>query len=132
MADSVQLEQVMVNLLTNAQDAMPDGGSITIALDTVNAEDINMNPIYVSRFARIRVTDCGHGMDPLLVEQIFDPFFTTKPPNKGTGLGLAMVHEIVKGHKGKIVCNSVVDEGTIFNIYLPMMSAVEMGREANA
>ena len=122
-ANIVQLELVILNLLINAQDAMPDGGSIVIALNTANAEDINIPPPSVSTFAVIKVTDNGHGMDSLVLEQIFKPFFTTKPPNKGTGLGLAMVQDIVKSHKGTIICNSVVNEGTIFNIYLPIMSA---------
>ncbi|MDR0454483.1 MAG: hypothetical protein LBH05_06705 [Deferribacteraceae bacterium] len=122
MADSIQLEQVIVNMLTNAQDAMPEGGLITITLNTVSAEEIDMSSSNVNEFAAIKVIDSGMGMESFVIEHIFEPFFTTKPPHKGTGLGLPMVQEIVKNHKGKIVCSSVVSEGTTFYIYLPLMS----------
>ena len=125
MADSIQLEQVIMNLFTNAQDAMPDGGTITITLSVENALDIDVTSIYAKEYAVIKVEDCGQGMEPHIVKQIFNPFFTTKPPQKGTGLGLAMVNEIVKNHKGKITCSSVVNEGTVFYIYLPLLNIVE-------
>ena len=126
MADSVQLEQVIMNLLTNAQDAMPNGGSISITLGVANAEDIDISSVYAKEYAIIKVEDCGHGMDTQVMEQIFTPFFTTKPSYKGTGLGLAMVNEIVKNHKGKVACSSVVNEGTIFYIYLPLLNVAKI------
>ncbi|MDR2884619.1 MAG: hypothetical protein LBV09_05880 [Deferribacteraceae bacterium] len=114
MADSVQIEQVILNLFTNAQDAMPKGGKIEVQTGVLQNEDSN-------DFVYIKVIDEGVGMDSRLIDQIFEPFFTTKPPHKGTGLGLAMVKEIVEHHSGKISCQSTVGVGTTFTIFLPVV-----------
>jgi PAS domain S-box-containing protein len=123
IADPVQLHQVLMNLCTNAAHAMRDrGGILEIGLtDTEISQqealpypDMNPGP-----YVRLSVSDTGHGMPPSVVEKIFDPFFTTKATGEGTGLGLSVVHGIVKSHGGHITVYSEPDKGTVFHIYLP-------------
>jgi two-component system cell cycle sensor histidine kinase/response regulator CckA len=122
-ADPTQIEQVLMNLCINSRDAMPKGGRITI--ETHNAlfseEDcrrtIGLPP---GRFAELRVSDTGTGMDAVTRERIFEPFFTTKGTGKGTGLGLATVYGIVKQHNGFIQVESEPGEGSTFRIFLPV------------
>ena len=120
-ADPTQIEQVLINLVVNARDAMPRGGEITIETLNVNVNyrqnvsDLLMEP---GEYIVLRVADTGHGIKKDLLDKIFDPFFTTKERGKGTGLGLAMVYGIVKQHGGHILVSSEIDQGTVFNIYL--------------
>jgi len=122
-ADPSQLEQVIMNLMVNARDAMPDGGLITITTRTteVRIDRFDM-PTYIipGRYVLLTISDTGCGIPKEIINRIFEPFFTTKDKGKGTGLGLATVYGIIKDHKGYITVKSEVGKGTIFDIYLPV------------
>lgn len=125
-ADQVQIEQVLMNLFVNAWQAMPGGGSLylsssNVILDEqyVKAFDAKPGP-----FVRISVTDTGVGMDEQVKARIFEPFFSTKGMGRGTGIGLASVYGIIRGHKGIIVVYSEKGRGANFNIYLPASEEV--------
>jgi CheY-like chemotaxis protein len=121
--DPNQLEQVIMNFMVNARDAMPNGGLITIKTDivefTATMKDV---PDYMSpgQYVSMTVTDTGSGIPQGLINRIFDPFFTTKEKGKGTGLGLATVYGIVKDHRGYISVQSEEGHGTSFEVYLPL------------
>jgi len=135
-ADAAQIEQVVLNLLVNARDAMPDGGQLLIELDQVvlsKPEGTSTVAIPAGRYARLRFTDSGHGMRADVRERIFEPFFTTKPVGEGTGLGLSVVYGIVRQHEGFIDVVSAPGDGTRFTIYLPAVDgAVAMRADAPA
>ena len=125
--DATQLEQVIINLGSNANDAMPEGGCLTIKTRAVRSTDQEEETSQAkgSDLLRITVQDNGCGMDKTTREQIFNPFFTTKSVGKGTGLGLSVVYGIIQNHNGNISCQSIPGKGTTFNIDLP---AVELGK----
>lgn len=122
LADSGMIEQVLMNLVVNARDAMPKGGTLTINISPIEITKafVASHPeARVGEFVCLRVTDTGTGMDADLIGRIFEPFFTTKEVGKGTGLGLATVYGIVKQHDGWIEVESQVGQGTTFSVYLP-------------
>ncbi len=124
-ADIGMMEQVLMNLVVNARDAMPKGGSITIntAVAEMTEADLATNPARAcGRFVCLSVTDTGTGMDDATAKRIFEPFFTTKAAGKGTGLGLATVHGIVAQHKGWVEVQTQVGTGTTFRVYLPAIA----------
>jgi CheY-like chemotaxis protein len=132
MADTSQIEQVLMNLAINARDAMPKGGSFNIKIsevelgNTIENEFVNIIP---GSYVHICVSDTGTGISLEEQEKIFEPFYTTKETGKGTGLGLATVYGIIKQHKGYIFTKSVLRKGTTFNIYLPVATRHEKDKE---
>ena len=125
-ADAGQIEQVILNLVVNASDAMPTGGTLTIETHAVQVDDAFVRVHAGSsagEYVRLGVTDTGHGMSAEVQAQIFLPFFTTKGPGVGTGLGLATAHRIVQQAGGFIAVDSTPGRGSSFAIYLPVVSA---------
>jgi len=119
--DSGQIEQVLMNLFVNAADAMPQGGDIFLRTTNIPHRDIR-DKLYEPKpgnYVLLTITDTGIGMDPKTLERIFEPFFTTKELSRGTGLGLASVYGIIKGHGGYIDVDSEKGHGSTFKIYLP-------------
>jgi PAS domain S-box-containing protein len=122
--DIIQVEQVLLNLGTNARDAMPRGGELFIETQNIYLDEafcqnhLDMKP---GEYVKLKVSDTGEGIEPKALEHIFDPFFTTKGVGEGTGLGLATTYGIVKGHGGHIFCKSQPGRGTSFEIYLPAL-----------
>jgi len=124
MADSTQIDQILMNLTTNAQDAMPNGGSLIIRTGRVelNGEYIKAHGYGKSgSYALLSIEDTGVGIEEMVRERIFEPFFTTKEVGKGTGLGLSMVYGIIKQHDGYINVYSEPGRGTTFKILLPLI-----------
>ena len=126
-ADAGQMEQVVMNLVLNARDAMSEGGNILVTTTTTTLRSALQHRFGVlppGRYVVLAVRDSGSGITPEVYEHLFEPFFTTKNQGKGTGLGLAMVHGIVIQSGGHVVVESVQDEGTEFSVYLPAFSGV--------
>ena len=121
-ADIGMIEQILINLIVNARDAMPQGGSIVITTEaiSIDAAYVETHPeAQPGEFVCITVSDTGTGIYPEYLPRIFEPFFTTKEAGKGTGLGLATVYGIVKQHQGWIEVSSQLGKGTAFKIFLP-------------
>lgn len=127
LGDSGQIEQVLMNLSTNARDALPRGGSIVITTEaaTIDSDFVLARGFGTpGKYALLTFSDDGEGMDGGSTRHIFEPFYTTKELGKGTGLGLSIVYGIIKKHKGYIQCHSSTDLGTTFQIYLPLLDSV--------
>jgi PAS domain S-box-containing protein len=130
-ADASMIEQVLLNLAVNSRDAMPAGGRLTImtGTQTLDAEQARQSPeAAAGSYAYLDVADTGCGIPPEVLPRIFEPFFTTKEAGKGTGLGLATVHGIVKQHDGWITVKSEKEKGTAFRIYLPTIKEGQAGK----
>ncbi|NTU52843.1 MAG: PAS domain S-box protein [Chlorobiaceae bacterium] len=127
LADPSQIHQVIVNLCTNAFQAMAEsGGEMTIDLREIKPDEAllkRMPSLLAEGYIQLSIADTGHGMDEITMERIFEPFFTTKPVNKGTGLGLSVVHGIVTSYKGEITVESAPGKGCTFRIYLPVIES---------
>ncbi|MBS3759706.1 MAG: PAS domain S-box protein, partial [Desulfobacterales bacterium] len=132
-ADPVHIEQILLNLGSNAADAMTEGGTLTIETRNIILKQASdeLPGAEPGPYVRLKVSDTGCGMDEETVKQIFDPFFTTKEIGKGTGLGLASVYGIVKSHGGYIQCSSRKNQGTSFKIYLPAVSQTKSETKAS-
>jgi PAS domain S-box-containing protein len=134
MADSGQMEQILMNLATNAKDAMPQGGRLIIKTG-ITAIDEQFIKQYgfgeIGEYALLSVVDTGTGMDEKTQDRVFEPFFTTKEVGRGTGLGLAMVYGAIKQNSGYITLLSEPDKGTTFNIYIPLIKTITQKEESS-
>jgi PAS domain S-box-containing protein len=128
LANPTQIHEVLINLGTNAAHAMEEkGGVLEVTLDEVNYEGEVAPPhqdLKPETYLRLTVSDTGHGIDAATLERVFDPYFTTKEVGKGSGLGLALVHGIIRLHMGAITVQSEVGKGTTFHIYLPRLESI--------
>ncbi len=126
-ADPTQLHQVLINLIVNARDAMPNGGTLSISAQNISIDEnyTKMNiEAKVGSYVVVTITDTGVGIPPENIDRIFDPFFTTKEVGKGTGLGLSTVLGIVKNHDGFLEISSKVEKGSEFKVYLPSREGI--------
>ncbi|WP_270939290.1 sensor histidine kinase, partial [Falsiroseomonas oryzae] len=123
LADRSQLETVLVNLATNARDAMPAGGTLTISADTAEVADGDATGLAAGRYVRLAVSDTGEGMDAETLARAADPFFTTKPLGQGTGLGLTMARSFAQGSGGRLGIESAAGAGTTVSLWLPVAVA---------
>ncbi len=134
LGDPTQIQQVLMNLCTNAGHAMEkEGGVLEIILENVELgeEDARLDSgTEAGRYLRLTVSDNGHGIDPVILPRIFEPYFTTKEQGKGTGLGLSVVHGIVKSHSGTIKVYTEVGKGTSFRVYFPLAEDLDASEAA--
>lgn len=127
--DRGHLHQMLMNLLLNARDAMPQGGTLTVTLRPATDGEVDPSTVIgATRYATLEIEDTGIGMDEATRRQMFEPFFTTKPAEKGSGLGLATVMDVVTAHGGHIACESVLGRGTKFIIHLPLLTGLSAHR----
>jgi PAS domain S-box-containing protein len=128
MGDPTRLHQLLMNLCTNAVQAMGEGGKLTLAVTTELLEQthkVRSGEVPPGEYVRISVSDTGHGIAPEVIDRIFEPFFTTKPAGRGTGLGLALVHSVVSEHKAFIEVQSDLGRGTTFTVWIPRVQVTE-------
>ena len=134
MADPTQIHQVVMNLCSNAVHAMQEkGGVLEVSLAEVEVDAhmlASISDLKPGPYLKLTVSDTGHGMDQELIKRIFEPFFTTKKPGEGTGMGLAVVHGIVKRHEGAIVTYSEPGKGATFNVFFPRIQG-DLGTRNN-
>jgi PAS domain S-box-containing protein len=125
MGDATQIHQIIMNLCTNAYHAMREkGGKLTVKIENIKLEKTEWfqgSEVHPGEYVKLSVEDTGHGIPPDIQDQIFDPYFTTKKVNEGSGLGLSVTMGIVKSHNGLIRFNSHLNQGTVFNVFLPLM-----------
>lgn len=133
-ADKTQIHQALLNLCVNARDAMPNGGTITIMVDTVPRAVVARQFLAADQesYVQIAISDTGIGMDNETKEKIFDPFFTTKEKGKGTGLGLSVVFGVLQTHGAFVDVESAVGAGTIFRIYFPALAEVASSTKSSS
>ncbi len=134
LGNQTQLHQIIVNICNNAVDAMEGEGKIHIKMSHVSPNDESFKHlprVPLANYCKIDITDTGHGMDAATIERIFEPFYTTKEVGKGTGLGLATVHAIVKEHQGEIWVKSQLGQGSTFTILLPECNEQENANGEN-
>jgi PAS domain S-box-containing protein len=136
LADSTQIHQVLVNLCTNASHAMSEnGGLLEVSLENVLLESetrIGDEHLQPGHYVKLSVSDSGYGIEKEVMDRIFEPFFTTKEVNEGTGLGLSVVHGIIKSHDGAITVSSTRGEGTTFEIFLPETKSGEVQEDQSS
>lgn len=135
LGDPTSVDQVVLNLATNAAQAMAEGGTLTIRLEPLYVQDsmARSNPdLHEGSYSVLTISDTGHGIEPSHIDRVFEPFFTTRPPGSGTGLGLAMVHGIIKDHAGAIRLKSAPGEGTEVRCFFPTIESDEVGGTAPA
>ena len=133
MGDPTQIHQVLMNLLTNAVQAMPSGGTLCVSLDRIHVQAprvVTTGSIAPREYVVIEVSDSGTGIPAEIFEKIFDPFFTTKEVGVGTGLGLSLVHGIVTGLGGAIDVATTIGNGSVFKVYLPIADDVAVPHES--
>jgi CheY-like chemotaxis protein len=132
--DKDQIRQVIQDLVRNANQSMPEGGTILISFANMKLEDNEVVGLYPGRYVRVCLTDRGRGIEGENLERVFDPYFSTKEKdsNKGSGLGLAIVHSIVNRHDGRISVDSIPGKGTTFTLYLParLVESFELPRRS--
>jgi len=133
MGDPTQIHQVIMNLCTNAYHAMQEkGGKLEVMLKEIDIsyeKTMELVGMKIGRHLELTVKDCGHGMEPDVMERIFEPYYTTKEQGKGTGLGLSVIHGIIKNHGGDISVSSQPGKGTIFTVYLPVIDDIDVAIE---
>jgi CheY-like chemotaxis protein len=138
LGDPTRLYQLVMNLCTNAVHAMEDGGTLDVAIARERlggALNVRTGQVPPGEYVVIRVKDSGHGIAPEVIDRIFEPFFTTKRADRGTGLGLALVHSVAKEHHGFIDVESALGKGTTFTVWIPLQpeeALVQAAAEAPA
>lgn len=129
VADPGQMEQVLMNLVLNARDAMPHGGKIVVETHNIeiNGQSAKARGVASGRYVMLSVSDTGHGIEPGMLDRLWEPLFTTKPQGKGTGLGLSTVRTIIRENRGAVWVQSAVGLGTTFFVCLPQWEKPELG-----